>query len=202
MSQTDVDRIAKLLLMIGPREEASSEDWTDSLRATFPIARTTSFSCFGGWKSIVVRLLERLSLVIQELPSDERGAFKVVEIRQKFGTLTVYLSGGPTPAKFCRQFLRNLITLLNDLLSHKRTFFMSSTISTVVPFHEFSNSIRFVASFLKLTLFNSCFSISINEPREFVHLVSSSSGLLAGFCLANEAKLAEAHLLQFLDVVN
>jgi hypothetical protein len=84
--------------MVGLREESPSEDWTDSLRATFPIARTTSFSCFGGWKPIVVRLLERLSLVVQELPSDERRAFKVVEIRQKFGTLTVYLSGGPTPA--------------------------------------------------------------------------------------------------------
>jgi hypothetical protein len=85
-------------LMIGPREESSPEDWTDSLRATFSIARTAGFSCFGGWKSVVVRLLERLSLLVQELPSDERRAFKVVEIRQKFGALTVYLSGGPTPA--------------------------------------------------------------------------------------------------------
>jgi hypothetical protein len=84
--------------MIGPPQEASSEDWTDSLRAMFPIARTAGFSCFGGWKPIVVRLLERLSLIVKELPSDERRTFAVVEIRQKFGTLTVYLSGIPTPA--------------------------------------------------------------------------------------------------------
>ena len=84
--------------MIGPPQEASSEDWTDSLRAMFPIARTTGFSCFGGWKPIVVRLLERLSLIVKELPPDERRTFTVVEIRQKFGTLTVYLSEGPTPA--------------------------------------------------------------------------------------------------------
>ncbi len=84
--------------MIGPHQEAPSEHWTDSLRDMFPIATTTGFSCFEGWKPIIVRLLERLSLLVEELSSDERRTFAVVEIRQKFGTLTVYLSGGPTPA--------------------------------------------------------------------------------------------------------
>jgi hypothetical protein len=69
----------------------------DSLRAMFPIARTAGFSCFEGWKPIIVRLLRRLSLIVEELPSDERRAFAVVEIRQEFGTLTVYLSGAPRP---------------------------------------------------------------------------------------------------------
>ncbi len=64
----------------------------------FPIARIAEFSCFEGWKTIIVRLLERLSLIVKELPSDEQQTFAVLEIRQKFGTLTVYLSGGPTPA--------------------------------------------------------------------------------------------------------
>jgi hypothetical protein len=84
--------------MIGPHQEAPSEHWTDSLRDMFPIATTTGFSCFEGWKPIIVRLLGRLSLLVEELPTDERRTFAVVEIRQKFGTLTVYLSGGPTPA--------------------------------------------------------------------------------------------------------
>ena len=84
--------------MIGPNQEAPSEHWSDSLRAMFPIARTAGFSCFEGWKPIIVRLLGHLSLVVKELPSDERQTFAVVEIRQKLGTLTVYLSGGPTPA--------------------------------------------------------------------------------------------------------
>lgn len=84
--------------MIGTNQEAPSEHWSDSLRAMFPIARTAGVSCFEGWKPIIVRLLGRLSLVVKELPSDERRTFAVLEIRQKFGTLTVYLSGGPTPA--------------------------------------------------------------------------------------------------------
>jgi len=84
--------------MIGTDGEAPSEHWTDSLRAAFPIARTAGFSCFEGWKPIIVRLLERISLIVKELPSDERRTFAVLEIRQKFGTLTVYLSGGLTPA--------------------------------------------------------------------------------------------------------
>lgn len=82
--------------MVGRRQENPSEHWTDSLRTMFPIARTAGFSCFEGWKPIIVRLLGRLSLIVKELPSDERQTFAVVEIRQKFGTLTVYLSGGPT----------------------------------------------------------------------------------------------------------
>ena len=84
--------------MVGQHEETPAEHWSDSLRAMFPIARTAGFSCFEGWKPIIVRLLERLSLIEEELPSDERRTFAVVEIRQKFGTLNVYLSGGPTPA--------------------------------------------------------------------------------------------------------
>lgn len=35
---------------------------------------------------------------LQTLPSDAQRTLAVIEIRQKFGTLTVYLSGDPTPA--------------------------------------------------------------------------------------------------------
>jgi hypothetical protein len=49
-------------------------------------------------EAILERLLERLSTIVKELPSDERRMFTVVELRQTFGTLTVYLSEAPTPA--------------------------------------------------------------------------------------------------------
>jgi hypothetical protein len=84
--------------MMGSDEEAQPEEWTASLRARFPIAGSAAFTCFEGWKPILVRLLERLSTIVKELPSDERRTFTVLELRQKFGTLTVYLSEAPTPA--------------------------------------------------------------------------------------------------------
>jgi hypothetical protein len=84
--------------MMGTDQEAQPEEWTASLRARFPIAGSAAFTCFEGWKPVLVRLLEHLSTIVKELPSDERRTFTVVELRQKFGTLTVYLSEAPTPA--------------------------------------------------------------------------------------------------------
>lgn len=84
--------------MINSPSDTHLEHWKDLLRERFPIARSAGFSCFEGWKPILVRLLERLSTIVKELPSDERRTFTVVELRQKFGTLTVYLSEAPTPA--------------------------------------------------------------------------------------------------------
>ena len=84
--------------MIGQGHEVPSEDWAASLQARFSIAKTAGFSCFEGWKPILVCLLENLSLIIKNLPPGGRHAFSIIEIRQKFGTLTVYLSERPTHA--------------------------------------------------------------------------------------------------------
>jgi hypothetical protein len=67
-------------------------NWRGALAARYPLARSVGFECFGGWQPILIRLLDRLEAVIAAQPVDARGDFDIVQIKQKFGRLLVYLS--------------------------------------------------------------------------------------------------------------
>jgi hypothetical protein len=43
-----------------------------------------------GWRAIVIRLLDKLEAAIQGQPADLRDEFRIVQIKEKFGRLTVY----------------------------------------------------------------------------------------------------------------
>jgi hypothetical protein len=45
-----------------------------------------------GWRSIMERLLARLEAVIAVQPPDERDRFRILQVKEKFGRLTVYLA--------------------------------------------------------------------------------------------------------------
>jgi hypothetical protein len=52
---------------------------------------------YAGWRPIMERLLERLEVAIVGEPADQRDRFRIVQIKEKFGRLTVYLVGEGTP---------------------------------------------------------------------------------------------------------
>ncbi|SRR6266508_2612229 len=83
--------------MISTPEQPRSDDWRAPLRARFPMAKSIEIGCFRGWQPILTRLFEGLETTIGRQPAAVRRGFKIREIRQKFGTLTVYLSNVPTP---------------------------------------------------------------------------------------------------------
>jgi hypothetical protein len=58
---------------------------------TEPLARW-GIEIHAGWRNIVERLLERLELAIAACPADERDRYRIVQIKEKFGRLTVYLA--------------------------------------------------------------------------------------------------------------
>ena len=53
--------------------------------------------CHPGWRQIVERLLDGLETAIATQPADRREQFRIVQLKEKFGLLTVYLAGTPTP---------------------------------------------------------------------------------------------------------
>lgn len=67
-------------------------DWQTALTLRYPLVRSVGFACFGGWRNILARLLERLEAASVALPVDARGTFHILDIKQKFGRLTVRLS--------------------------------------------------------------------------------------------------------------
>jgi hypothetical protein len=67
-------------------------DWQTALTVRYPLARSVGFACFGGWQHILARLLDRLEAASVAPPVDARGTFQILDIRQKFGRLTVHLS--------------------------------------------------------------------------------------------------------------
>ena len=72
--------------------EIDHGDWQSMLALRYPLARSVGFECFGGWRPILARLLERLEAVSAALPAGTRGDFFISQIKQKFGRLTVHLS--------------------------------------------------------------------------------------------------------------
>jgi hypothetical protein len=54
--------------------------------------------CAAGWRPILVRLLDRLEAAIAAQPAETRDDFRIAQIKEKFGRLTVYLASAGTPA--------------------------------------------------------------------------------------------------------
>jgi hypothetical protein len=73
------------------------QHWTAELRARHPSAASTVFECHKGWRPILDRLLEKLEAGIAQQPPRARADFRVLQVRQRFGHLTVDLSANPTP---------------------------------------------------------------------------------------------------------
>ena len=46
--------------------------------------------CQAGWRQVLVRLLDKLEAAIRAQPADQRDAFRIVQLKEKFGRLTVY----------------------------------------------------------------------------------------------------------------
>ncbi|HVV49229.1 MAG TPA: hypothetical protein VHO06_06205 [Polyangia bacterium] len=66
-------------------------------RTTRPLARW-GIECQAGWRSVVERLLDQLEAEIEAQPLDRRDAYRIVQIKEKLGRLTVYLASKPTDA--------------------------------------------------------------------------------------------------------
>ena len=83
--------------MVTLSRRGRSDNWTAALVLRYPLARSVGFECFKGWRPILGRLLERLEGAIVRQPAEARGDFRIVQIKQKFGRLRVYLSRTATP---------------------------------------------------------------------------------------------------------
>src|SRR5438477_10718923 len=59
---------------------------------TEPLARW-GIEINAGWRSLMGRLLVRLEKEIAAQPADERDQFRIIQIKEKFGRLRVYLAG-------------------------------------------------------------------------------------------------------------
>jgi hypothetical protein len=63
---------------------------------TMPLA-SWGIDIVAGWREVLERLLERLEMAIAAQPGDERDRFRVLQIKEKYGRLTVYLASEGTP---------------------------------------------------------------------------------------------------------
>lgn len=57
------------------------------------------FECDDGWYAIVRDVLAELSSIRATLPGDERDAFWVFQVKEKFGGLRIYLDTIPSAAR-------------------------------------------------------------------------------------------------------
>jgi hypothetical protein len=63
---------------------------------TTPLGRW-GIECFAGWRQLLDHLFERLEAAIAAQPVDQRDRYRAVQIKEKFGTLRVYLATEGTP---------------------------------------------------------------------------------------------------------
>jgi hypothetical protein len=79
--------------MCDPSTQSPADgDWQTALTLRHPMARSVGFACFGGWQHILARLLDRLEAASIAQPVDAGGTFHILDIKQKFGRLTIRLS--------------------------------------------------------------------------------------------------------------
>jgi hypothetical protein len=72
----------------------------------------------AGRRGLLERLLEKLERAITAQPADEHDRFRIVQLKEKFGGLTVYLATKGTPemkrdsrrARRVRHYLRRLLS--------------------------------------------------------------------------------------------
>ena len=53
--------------------------------------------CRTGWRQVVERMLDDLERAIAAQPLETRQKFRIVQLKEKFGLLVVYLASAPTP---------------------------------------------------------------------------------------------------------
>ncbi len=63
---------------------------------TEPLARW-GVEIHAGWRPIMEPLLDRLEAVIAEQAADQRDRFRIIQAKEKFGRLTVYLASEAPP---------------------------------------------------------------------------------------------------------
>jgi hypothetical protein len=93
---------------VNERVWASRDDdsWRDFLRTRYPITlgrdvsepgvETWGESCPRGWRDVFVRLMDRLEALAASEPIDVRSRYRIGDLKQKFGVLTVRLEGEAT----------------------------------------------------------------------------------------------------------
>jgi hypothetical protein len=90
---------------------APTDDWMMWLAERYPLALVEmlhpspppreplalfGIECREGWKPILIKLLDRLESEISAQPEQRRYDFRVVQIKEKLGTLRVYMPGEVT----------------------------------------------------------------------------------------------------------
>jgi hypothetical protein len=92
------------------------QNWEMEMAARYPLALSemlapsTPLDTFGtkalarwgieiqaGWRGLMERLLERLEATIAAQPVERRERFRITQIKEKMGRLTVYLAAEGTP---------------------------------------------------------------------------------------------------------
>lgn len=63
---------------------------------TSPMARW-GIECNAGWRKLIERFLERFEAAIRAETVSERHRFRIEDIKEKFGRLTIYLASAGTP---------------------------------------------------------------------------------------------------------
>lgn len=54
--------------------------------------------CQAGWRGLIEQLLHHLETAITEQPPERRHDLRIVQLKEKFGRLAVYLAGEESPA--------------------------------------------------------------------------------------------------------
>jgi hypothetical protein len=82
------------------------ESWRDFLATRYPMTLGRDVaepggepwggSCPRGWRDVFVRLMDRLEALAVSEPVDVRNRYRVGDLKQKFGALTVRLEGKVT----------------------------------------------------------------------------------------------------------
>jgi hypothetical protein len=86
-----------------------SSHWETELAAHYPLALSEmrwpshpldtiearalarlGLECRAGWRQVLVRLLDKLEAAIRAQPADQRDDFRIVQLKERFGRLTVY----------------------------------------------------------------------------------------------------------------
>jgi hypothetical protein len=98
-----------------PTEDYAYSDWEVRMAERHPLALSEmrwpshprgawgaravarwGIECWQGWRPIMERLLDRLEAAIGSQPMDRRDRYRIVQIKEKLGVLTVYLASEGT----------------------------------------------------------------------------------------------------------
>jgi hypothetical protein len=74
--------------------------WPSAPLGTFGARATARWGieCHAGWRRLIEKFLDGLEAAIAAEPPGARDDYRIVQIKEKFGRLTVYLASEGTPA--------------------------------------------------------------------------------------------------------